>query len=467
MLTKKPLYSSTHILLAGAALAGAAGIAIPFFVGAVGDSTPALLALPFLLAIAVLFVANRQSLLLLILTTRSAGDIILESTRGSIGGQNIGLGAVINACVILLTLTLVFESPRTVPKKMVTLWLGFFIFALVGIAFSPVPGDAFRLYLTWMSNFAIFVGAFYVILRVKDFRYCARLMLWSSVLPVGYSFVDIALNLRGGDFRLKSTFMHANIYAFYLMLVILFGFYLLKDARSRMPLARKAWLSIYVLILLAMLVLTQTRSAWLACIVVFAAYGIMFERRYLLYLAGISVLALMVPAVHDRLMDLATGNTVAHQAKLNSFAWRVALWQSALEWMSPQQYLLGYGIGAFRENAPVFFKFSAGIKWDAHNVYVQWFFDVGALGLLTFLWIYARLLYLLRPLFSIDRLAAFIIYSLIISYLLISFSDNMMFYLSFNWYFWFAIGSGCALVLMHQTPTERRGLGRMPVRTRP
>lgn len=466
MLTKKPPYSLNRIQLAGAALAGTAGIAIPFFVGAVGDSTPALLALPFLLVMAVLFVADRQSLLLLILTTRSAGDIILESTRGSIGGQNIGLGAVINACVIFLTLTLVFENPRAVPKKVMTLWLGFFACTLGGIALSPVPGDAFRLFLTWLSNFAIFVSAFYVILRVKDFRYCARLMLWSSFLPAAYSLVDIALNLRGGDFRLKSTFMHANIYAFYLMLVILFGFYLLKDARSRMPPARRAWLSIYVLMLLAMLVLTQTRSAWAACLVVFAAYGVMFERRYLLYLAGISVLALMVPAVHDRLMDLATGNTVAHQAKLNSFAWRVALWKSALEWMSPKQYLLGYGIGAFRENAPVFFKFSAGIKWDAHNVFVQWFFDVGALGLLTFLWIYARLMYLLRPLFSIDRLAAFVTYSLIIGYLLVSFSDNMMFYLSYNWYFWFAVGSACALVLMPLSPdhaaSDRKTAGIRP-----
>ena len=162
-----------------------------------------------------------------------------------------------------------------------------------------------------------------------------------------------------------------------------------------------------------------------------------------------------MPAVQDRLVDLAQGNEIVHQAKLNSFAWRLALWESALSWMDAKRYLLGYGIGGFNEHSAVFFNLSDGLKWDAHNVYVQWFYDVGAIGLAAFLWIFVRLIYLLRPLFSIDRLAAFTAISLIVSYLLIALSDNMMFYLVYNWYFCFAIGATCALLY-------ERGLEQQP-----
>jgi len=99
---------------------------------------------------------------------------------------------------------------------------------------------------------------------------------------------------------------------------------------------------------------------------------------------------------------------------------------------------------------------SDGIKWDAHNVYVQWFFDVGLLGLAAYIWIHGRLLYMLRPLFAIDRLAAFITICTIISYLLVSLSDNIMFYLVFNWYYWFSIGAACALVHMHASLAGER-----------
>lgn len=424
----------------------AAGTGIPYYVREFGDSTAAMFALPLLLLLAALFVVNRTWLLLLILITRAAGDIVLESTRS--GG--IGAGALINACVILLTLTLVIEKPRAAPAKMIMAWIAFFLTALYGIALSPEKGDAARLCLTWLSNLAVFVSAFHVVKSSEDVRFFIRIVLWSSALPAAYALYDIAVNLgaAGAEFRLQSTFTHANILAFYLMLVVALGFYLVKSRPAGQP-VRYTFLSFYLLFLVGLLLLTQTRSAWFACIAVFLAYGVLFERRYLVYLALIFAAGLLIPAVRDRLVELGSGNEAVHQAKLNSFAWRLMLWESALTWMEPARYLFGYGIGAFRENAPVFFALGDGIKWDAHNVYVQWFFDAGAVGLAAYLWIHARLLALLRPLFSIDRLLGFVVVSLMLSYLFVSLSDNMMFYLVFNWYFWFTVGAACALVHVH------------------
>lgn len=459
MVTKKSFNPSNLVMIGVGALACFAGIITPYYVNKLGGGMVALFALPFLLVLSALFIADRKALLLVILITRSAGDLLLESMRSSFGEQALGPGAVINACVILLAMTLVFEKPQVVSGKMALAWLGFFVTALYGIALSPQKGDAFRLYLTWLSNFSIFISAFYVVRSIDDFRYCIRLILWSSVAPAAYALYEIATAF-GSDwaaFRLHSTFTHANIYAFYLMLVLCLGFYLIKSQVATASAASNITLTLYLFILLGMLVLTQTRSAWFVSIAIFALYGWLFQRRYLFYLVLIFLAGLLVPAVRERLLDLSDAREFGHQAKLNSFAWRLALWGAALEWMEPQRYLLGYGIGSFRENTVTFFSRSAGLKWDAHNVYVQWFFDVGLLGLAAYLWIHGRLLYLLRPLRTIDPLAAFITFSMTGSYLMVSLSDNMMFYLVFNWYYWFAIGAASALVHVHALPPAKCG----------
>ena len=85
------------------------------------------------------------------------------------------------------------------------------------------------------------------------------------------------------------------------------------------------------------------------------------------------------------------------------------------------------------------------MNWGAHNVYVQWFFDAGVIGLCAYLFLYARMVLALKALFKADRLASFITIAIVIVYLVVSSSDNMFGYLVFNWYFWFVVGAGCAL----------------------
>jgi O-antigen ligase len=281
-----------------------------------------------------------------------------------------------------------------------------------------------------------------------------RIVLVSSVLPLLYGLLDIALH--GGvsgpnGARLQSTFAHPNIYAFYLTLVVSLGFYVLKSATYALSGRQRFGLAAYLLLLLAMLALTQTRSAWIACLGLFFAYGLLFERRYLLYLLVIPVLALAIPEVRERVLELGSGNEVRQYAKLNSFAWRVYIWQSGLGWMRPSHYLLGYGIDAFAYYSPTFFPLAGKTHFGAHNLYVQWLFELGALGLLAYLWLFARLLWTLKRLLAVNRLGGFVLIALVLQYLVVSASDNMAFYLAFNWYFWFVVGAGCAL-LAHGVP---------------
>jgi hypothetical protein len=382
--------------------------------------------------------------------------VFFDATRMSIGPMQVGVGFFINVAVIMIAALLVFERPALLPKRMFMLWLPLLLLGAVGVAMSPAIGDALRAYLAQLSYCAVFVAAFYVVRTPEDFKRCVRIVLWSSVLPLLYALVDIAL--KGGvhgpnGARLQSTFSHPNIFAFYLNLVIALAFYVLKSDTYKLERGQRLGLGMYMLLLVAMLALTQTRSAWIACAALFVGYGLLFERRYLLYMALVPLVALAIPDVRDRLLDLGAGNEVKLYAKLNSFAWRLYIWESGLNWMTPSRYLLGYGLESFQFWSPTFFPLAGTTHFGAHSMYVQWLFELGALGLAACLWLYGRAMWTLKRLVSSNRLGAFVLIVMLLQYLIVSASDNMAAYLAFNWYFWFAMGAGCALVA-HNTAAK-------------
>lgn len=482
MLLEKPPLFSTRTLLVSAMLLLAllVGVALPGYVGAMGDSIAKLMVLPALILLLLLLCYDRMLLLLLILVLRASGDVFLESTKFSLGSVQLGIGGLINACVLLIALLLMLENPKVLHRKMLLPWLGFLMIALYGVVSAPQLGDAIRTYLSLISYTAIFVSAFYFVRSPTDFRRVAVLIIWSSILPVLYGALDIVL--QGGvhgpnGARLQSTFSHPNIFAFYLTLVIALVLYLLKSPeknhsapRSILNQARssigdtahptssttgvRVMLMLYALILLVFLLLTQTRSAWIGCFALFALYGWFFERRYLVYLFLIPLLALLLPSVRERLMDLGSGNEVVQYAKLNSFAWRVYIWESGLQWMRASSYFLGNGLGAFQYYSPTFFPLAGKVHFGAHNIYVQWLFELGVLGLLAYLWLFVRLLWMLRSFVAYNRLGGFIVIALMIQYLVVSFSDNMAYYLVFNWYFWFVVGAACASLCAAQSSAQ-------------
>ncbi|MGZ3254604.1 MAG: O-antigen ligase family protein [Burkholderiaceae bacterium] len=416
-----------------------------------------LMVLPALIVLGILLTYDRKFMLLLIILFRSAGDIFLESTRFSLGSYQVGVGGLINAFVILIALLLMLEKPKAVPKQCITMWAGFLLIVLYGVMVSPVKSEAIRTWLSLVSCFAIFVGAFHFVKTKEDFQFCIKLVLWSSVLPVMYAFVDIALNhARGGvdGFRLQSTFSHANIFAFYLTLLITLAFYMLKSMAISSSSRTRVWLIPYIFLLLGLLILTKTRSAWLACFFGFALYAMFFERRYLFYLISIPIIGLFIPGVAERIADLGHGNEIINYSRLNSFAWRVSLWESALRWTKPGDYLLGHGLQSFREYSIVFFPLAGRTNFGAHNVYVQWLFELGAVGCSAYLWLHYKVLRELKAMLQFDRLGAFFLIVVVLNYLICALSDNMLDYLSFNWYLWFVIGAGCAFVRISTTNTR-------------
>jgi O-antigen ligase len=435
------------------------GVGIPAYLSVVGSSIAALSALPLALFLGILFFAERKTFFFLILSVRSACDIVFESARSSFASGGPGIGGLVNAAIIGLMI-LIFSKEDLVRKKpLLMAWAWFFCTTCYGLLLSPSKPEGVRFVLAWVSNFAVFYCASYFVISVNDFKNVLRVIVASSIVPVAYGLYALASGVPpvvAG--RVQSTFTHPNIFAFYLVLVICIVFYQLKSSLFVAKAWKKAMLFIWMTALFGMLLSTQTRSAWLVCILMFLFFGLLFERRYLIYIFALCCLALLIEPIRDRIIDLSAPTVTTSQTQLDSFRWRVELWIAGLSWMEVKHYLLGYGIGGFSENSPIFFERSDGIHWDAHNVYVQWFFDVGLIGLAGYAWLHCRLLYLLRQLSRIDRVLSFIVILTVVSYLTVSFSDNMMFYLAFNWYYWFFLGAASSLLTVANIDAQRTSI---------
>lgn len=422
-------------------LGGLLGAFLPIYSEMTSGSLSALVAVPALLLLMCCIAYDRKFLLIMILLLRASGDVFLESTR---------IGGLINVAVVMLATLLVLEQPRLFPRRYLAPWALFLALCVFGVVMSPLKFEALRVLIAQMSYFSMFVAAFYMVRKPEDLQYYMKVLLASSVIPVLYSAVDFALHHNengGGGYRIRSTFSHANIFAFYLTLMIGLTFYMFKQATARRDqFWRSCGWALYLLVLLGLLVGTRTRSAWLACFLMFFVYAIFFERKYFIYMLLAGVVGMFLPGVADRLTDLASGNQVGTYAKLNSYAWRVYLWESGLNWMAPRDFVLGRGLQAFKDQVVYFFPLASGVHWNAHSVYVQLIYETGIVGLLFYLRLYYAALRQLFGMIKLDRMAAFVVLMAVFNFLLAAYSDNLLDYLNFNWYLWFLIGAGCAYV---------------------
>ncbi len=431
-------------------IAAFVGIIVAYLGAFAGEHYGVLLALPAAMIIGFLFFFDRYALFFLIILSRASLDPILEATRlGS-----FGLGAVLNTLVIVMALIALFERPnllRNISLKSVMkqTWLPFLTIAFFTIFFAPDITLAIKSYLTFLSYASIFALAITVINDEEDYARWIRAVFLSSIIPVIYAFIQLA---NGGyvghaeeGLRVSSTFAHPNIFAFYLVLMISLSFCFYKTKTLYISLFLQRTLPFYILVLLTLLLLTKTRSAWVSCSAFFVIYALLYERKYLLYILLAPIVVFMIPEMRDRLLDLGQGNEVVNYSQLNSYAWRKLIWHDGLSFMSPSHYFFGYGLDAFKERSVDFFTMSGGRKAGAHSVFVQLFFEIGAFGLAAYIWLHFKTATLLIPFYKKNKLMIFTMVMFLLEFGFEAYADNMLDYLSYTWYLWFVLGATYAL----------------------
>ena len=402
----------------------------------------------------------------LLLSVRSLLDILLTHTMVEVGSSDAGIGALLNLLIIFQAILLIFQNMKDMPKlfPVIRSFVIFLLICFVSIAFSPDAVKALKATMQQLAFMLIFLIPFFLVKTEKDKKFWLYVLFFSSFMPIGIADLALATHSRlfwvytpDGGLRLQGTFPHPNVLAFYTVFVITLTFYITKTKCIRLSAPQKLLVPVYILNLLVVLIATKTRSAMLACWLVFVLYGVIKEKRYLFWMLLLTSLLFFTPQVQDRFSNvLAKSASKADQDK-NSFDWRLRLWSSSMPLIA-ERPIFGRGLASFKLLSYSFFP-SVGPQGNfAHSVYVQLLFETGVLGLLAYCGIFIQLLWLFygRVKTRGDDLAeeSAVAFAYIIGYFAVCSSDNMLGYIAFNWYLYFFLGLAAASLRIPNNKVE-------------
>jgi O-antigen ligase len=406
-----------------------------------GADLPGLISVVLVGVILASFLGGLRTGVTALLLIRPLCDRLFEAARFEVAGRDLSCGAILNVLVISIMILNIPRINNRMPVALERAWLPFLLLSFAAVFYSPVALDGFRKFLTYVSYMSMFVLPFAMAKKERDILYLTKIVILSSVAPVLYGLFQLGTGIdwyQGS--RIESSFTHPNIFAFYLLTTIGLILSLLLASGVALTGRMRSLLMLYLVPLLAMLVATKTRSAWLGCMILFVVYGLIADKRILALTLILPVFALAIPSVRDRLTDLAAGNEyVGWVQNVNAYAWRKILWEKAFAFIM-QKPLFGYGLYSFPYYSPTFFPLETERGVDAHNVYIQLLFETGLAGLAAYLWIFCRKLVWLFRCWSLDKRRMAMIATITAVYLMTAYSDNLLEYVSYGWCYWFALG---------------------------
>ena len=216
-------------------------------------------------------------------------------------------------------------------------------------------------------------------------------------------------------------------------------------------------LRVLSLILFVCLVLSATRSAWiavLASLFLAALFG-----QFRLFLGGVLLVLLVFcarPFLPGAAQLRATHFFYFHEA--GAYFHRKILWDMGID-MLAQKPFFGQGLGTFMFNfdkfKPAYYPYNWEISY-AHNCFLQMAAETGMIGLLSFMAMVSMLFYTcLRRIWSMVKGYLYhVICGLslgICAYLVASFFDTCLYSLSLATLFWIMMGLTVAAVKMVET----------------
>jgi len=427
------------------------GLVSLFLTQVVGENYIFLLSLPVAIIIGLVFVFDRYFFFLLVILSRSSLDVVFNSIKlGS-----FGIGAVLNALVIIIAILTIFEKKNDTQPDVADIkraWVIFLTLSCLSLAYSPAILQSVKVFLIYVSYASMFFLGMKLVNSQNDFDKWIKAVALSSIIPVLYGLFCLVFGGRGlafsyqEGFRLRSTFPHPNPFAPYLVLMITVCFYIYKSKVTSLGAGMRRLLPFYILLLIGMLIMTKTRSGWVACYLFFFLYALIHERKYLFLVISAPFLALLIPEVQERILDLTSDNDFGSSGygRLNSYAWRIKIWTDSISWMSKSHYFMGYGLYSFIHHSTSFAMANAFEKQEfdinAHNIYVQLFFELGILGLLSFSYLIFQLFKKLLSIYKFNRLLVFTVIVILLEFVFMGYADNLLDYLVFNWYLWFTLG---------------------------
>lgn len=310
------------------------------------------------------------------------------------------LGAICLAAMYVLSLAL----GKSLGENMRGIWLSFILFAAaaaLSVVVSRNRGDSIRVFMFFATSFLLCLLVYGTLTSIKRFD-AFTAFVFSAVLitslvgiyqktigvAIDASLTDVNLNI-GMPGRVYSTLANPNNFAEYLVLFLPFCFAFILNQENT---AKRLCLLGFILLPIAALMFTLSRSGWLS----FGVSAVVFAAAYkpkrfipllILFLLFLPVLTPLMPSyVVSRFMTI--GNL-----KDTSSAYRIEIWTGVLA-MLEDHWISGTGLGpaAFKAIYPAYAEGLAAIAPHSHMLFMEVWAEMGILGFVTFSWLVLSLL---------------------------------------------------------------------------
>ena len=305
----------------------------------------------------------------------------------------MGVGAILNALAISIAFVLLVQWPLTAPFSVVGIWGPFLLIAFASTLYAPDFFAAVRLALVLLSYWSFFIIPFFIWRSPHDVSRFVMLVIGSSVIPSLYALVDIARGLSDmADFRLQSTFSHANIYAFYLVLLLGLALYVRSSRIIRVTPQVRLLVTLYIPYPPCSSHADEDAQRLDDVRADISRLRIPDRSKVSRGLSADTGAGRRNPSVIDRLIDVTEPTEIDSftqlndSTRLNSYEWRQALWESAIPQII-EKPLLGHGLESFKPSTPSFFPLIGPEGIDGHNFYLQTGFEMGLLGVFALVWL--------------------------------------------------------------------------------
>lgn len=304
------------------------------------------------------------------------------------------------AIVFLTVLSYVIQTVRKGQKPdLKDLDFGFILFGIVvtiGFVTSAMPGASAKTFLFFVTAFLL---TMLIIAAAKDKRELERILIiilvaavpvslygiWQSITGIEVNLTQIDTNMNAGmPDRIYSTMENSNNFAEYLILVIPIGICLMFNARNLIHRFVIGGLTMLPVICLG---LTYSRSSWVGFILGIGLLLVLKNWRLIpLYalIGGIGLLFLP-QSILNRLYTIGNMNDT-------SSSYRLYIWEGAVR-MLKDYWVNGVGLGPepFSRIYSNYRHIKVTNATHAHMLPLEIWLELGIAGLLSFLWMLARI----------------------------------------------------------------------------
>lgn len=386
--------------------------------------------------------------LFLFLLTRPILDYFTEEAVFKWASYELNLAALWGIALLLMAAYAVYkEFPRLRSIPLFRAWGIFLLITILTVPFSIHTALSIREIIRILTIVSLFILGYSVISENKHFTTQIKIVIYSMLLPGAFAyyqfFTDSGLTLPLENIynRIYGTFAHPNLFAYYLIipLALTLIIVLIKKKKELSTILFSGLLAAYTTLLL----LTYTRGAWIAFLLIIFVVGIFKYKKILVVAALIFVLLYTaIPTVQER------ANRIIEPDPYGSIVWRMGLWEDGWGY-AMQNPWLGHGAGTAKD---VILKERGEAKGSPHphNDYLKILLEYGLLGSLAYLYLLISTLYLLwkkyrsevRPNFKNIYLG---IFALTLALFIMSAGDNMIRNTALQWALWSLIGGTLAV----------------------